>query len=351
MPAKRAIGNVTASNELLEMAMAFGPSCVLCAAARLGVADALGDVERSASDVAAACQADPSFMYRLLRAMAALGLLTETQAQHFHLTALGSLLRKDAQDSAWAAVVFWSDLLADFWSQLGECVRTGQNAAHVMEQAGIVSRWSQNPEAGAIFRAVMGTSPTENYAPVADGWSFPKTGVVADLGGGGGALIRAVLERYPNLHGMLVDRPASIEAAAAHFQKSATANRCQLIAADLSESVPLGADVYILKHVLHGYTDENAIAILRHCRAVVPRAGSLLVIEVVLPDMVSGPAPELVGRFMSDLNMMAVTSGRERSEREWRELMERAGFTLMRNIPVPELDVSILEAHPTVAVD
>jgi hypothetical protein len=81
-----------------------------------------------------------------------------------------------------------------------------------------------------------------------------------------------------------------------------------LIAADLSESVPLGADVYMLKHVLHGYTDENAIAILRHCRAVVPRAGSLLVIEFVLPDMVSGPAPELVGRFMSDLNMMAVTS-------------------------------------------
>src|SRR5579859_8122688 len=187
MPAKRAIGNVIASNELLEMAMAFGPSCVLCAAARLGVADALGDAERSVAHVAQVCKADPSSMYRLLRAMAALGLLTEIRPQHFRLTALGQPLRKDAPESAWAAVVFWADLLANFWSQLGECVRTGQNAAQVKEQAGVASRWSQDPEAAnAIFRAVMGTSPAENYAPIVDAWPFPASGVVADLGGGGG---------------------------------------------------------------------------------------------------------------------------------------------------------------------
>jgi hypothetical protein len=347
MPAKRAIGNVIASNELLEMAMSFGPSCVLCAAAHLGVADA----ERSVAQVAKWCKADPSSMYRLLRAMAALGLLAETRPQHFRLTALGEPLRKDAPESAWSAVVFWADLLADFWSQLGECVRTGQNAAQVMEQAGIASRWSQDPEAAnAIFRAVMGTSPAENYAPIVNAWPFPASGVVADLGGGGGALLCAVLESHPNLRGMLVDRDASIDAAAARFQASSLAGRCELIAADLSGTVPPGADVYMLKHVLHGYTDEKAVAILRHCQAVVPPAGALLVIEFVLPDIVSGPAPELVTRFMSDLNMLAVTSGRERSDYEWRQLLETAGFTLARNIPVPELDVSILEAHPTSAV-
>jgi trans-aconitate methyltransferase len=351
MPAKRTIGNVTASTDLLEMAMAFGPSCVLCAAARLGVADALGDAERSASEVATACNADPSSMYRLLRAMAALGLLNETSPQHFRLTALGRPLRKDVPDSAWAAVVFWADLLASFWSRLGECVRTGKNAAYVMEQAGIPSRWSQEPDAGSIFRAVMGTSPAEDYAPIADAWPFPASGVVADLGGGGGSLILAILERYPNARGMLVDRDASIDEATARFQSLSLADRCELIAADLSETVPPGADVYILKHVLHGYTDDKAVAILRHCRDLVPANGSLLVIEFVLPDVVSGPAPELVGRFMSDLNMLAVTSGRERSEREWRELLEDAGFTLTRNVPVPELDVSILEAHPMPALE
>jgi ubiquinone/menaquinone biosynthesis C-methylase UbiE len=327
------------------MAMAYSRSCVLSAGARLGVADALGDAERSALEVATACEADPSSMYRLLRAMAALGLLNETSPQHFRLTALGQPLRKDAPDSAWASVVFWADLLADFWSQLGECVRTGQSAAQVMTQTGRPSRWSQDPEAGAIFRAVMGTAPTEDYAPIAAAWPFPTNGVVADLGGGGGSLIRAVLERHSKLRGMLVDRAASIETAAAYFKESATADRCELITADLAEGVPPGADVYMLKHVLHGYTDDKAVAILRHCRAVVPPTGSLLVIEFVLPDVVSKPAPELVFRFMSDLNMMAVTGGRERSEHEWRQLLEEAGFTLVRNIPVAELDVSILEAH------
>ena len=351
MPANAAIGNVIAPTSLLEMAMAFGPSCVLCAAARLGVADALGDQERSAAEIAAACRANVSSMYRLLRAMAALGLLEQTQQQHFRLTALGQPLRKDAPNSAWTAVVFWADLLADCWSHLGECVRTGQNAAQVMEQAGKASRWSEDPDASAIFRAVMGTAPAENYAPIVDAWPFPATGAVADLGGGGGALIRAVLERHPNLRGMLVDREASIAAAADHFKGPATAARCELIAADLSEAVPPGADVYMLKHVLHGYTDEKAVDLLRNCRAVVPATGRLLVIEFVLPDVVSGPAPELVGRFMSDLNMLAVTSGRERSEREWRQLLEDAGFTLARNVPVPELDVSILEAHPMSALD
>ena len=346
MPANRAIGNVVASNELQEMATAYGPSCILSAAARLGVADALGDAERSASDVAAACKADAPSMYRLLRAMAALGLLNQTSPQHFRLTALGKPLRRDVPDSAWPSVVFWADLLANFWTQLGECVRTGQNASQVMEQAGIASRWSQDPNANAIFRAVMGTSPAENYAPIIDAWTFPATGVVADLGGGGGALIRAVLERHPHLRGMLVDRPDSIEAATAHFRTSAVADRCELSVADLSEKIPAGADVYMLKHVLHGYPDDKAIAILRNCHAVVPATGSLLIIEFVLPDIVREPAPELVTRFLSDLNMLAVTSGRERSEHEWRQLLEAAGFALTRNIPVPEMDVSILEAQP-----
>jgi len=345
MPAKSGIGNVTAATDLLEMAMAYSRSCVLNAGARLGVADALGDAERSASEIAVACQADAASIYRLLRAMASLGLLEETKPQHFRLTALGQPLRKNVPDSAWSSVVFWADLLADFWSQLTGCVRTGQNAAQVMAQTGRPSRWSQDPEANAIFRAVMGTAPTEDYAPIAAAWPFPASGVVADLGGGGGSLIRAVLERHPKLRGMLVDREESIEAAAAHFKESATADRCELIVADLVEGVPPGADVYMLKHVLHGCTDDKAVAILRHCRAVVPPTGRLLVIEFVLPDVVPAHAPELVLRFMSDINMMAVTGGRERSEREWRQLLEEAGFTLTRNIPVAELDVSILEAH------
>ena len=167
MPAKHAIGNVIASDELQEMATAYGPSCVLSAAARLGVADALGDAERSAVDVAASCRADAPSMYRLLRAMAALGLLNQTSPQHFRLTALGRPLRRDVPDSAWAAVVFWADLLANFWTQLGECVRTGQNATQVMEQAGIASRWSQDPDANG--------SSVRSWAPVRQRTTLPSS--------------------------------------------------------------------------------------------------------------------------------------------------------------------------------
>jgi predicted transcriptional regulator len=147
MATKYAIGNVIAYTELLEMAMAFGPSCVLSAAARLGVADALGNAERSALEVAKACRADPSSMYRLLRAMAALGLLEETPQQRFRLTEMGRPLRKDVPDSSSAAVVFWADLLADFWSHLAECVRTGQNAQQVMARRAShrAGRRSQKP--------------------------------------------------------------------------------------------------------------------------------------------------------------------------------------------------------------
>src|SRR4029077_1392792 len=141
----------------------YSRSRILCAAARLGVADALSAGERKVEDIAVACGADPDSLYRLLRALAGIGVLAETVPGSFVLTAFGDPLRKDAPNSVWSAVVFWSDLLADSWSYLTECVRTGKTAMQVMEAQGIASRWSKDPDAGAIFRAVMGTAPAEDY--------------------------------------------------------------------------------------------------------------------------------------------------------------------------------------------
>ena len=128
-------------------------------------------------------------------------------------------------------------------------------------------------------------------------------------------------------------------------------SRCELIVADLTESVPPGADVYMLKHVLHGRQDDVAIAILKNCRAVILQNGSLLIVEFILPPLVSHADPQLEGHLMSDLNMLAVTGGKERSEREWRRLLEAAGFMLAGVYPVrgDELmvrNVGIVEARP-----
>ena len=341
------IGNVTPSAALVQMAMSYSRSCTLCAAARLGVADALGDDVRSVESLAESCQADADALYRLLRALASIGITEETAPKHFRLTPFGRPLRRDVAQSAWAAVIFWADLLADSWSLLTDCVRTGKPAAQV-RAPNVPSRWSQDPEAGSIFRAVMGTAPAEDYAPIARAWDFSHASVVADLGGGGGSLILAVLERHPQLRGMLIDLEASVEAAKARFAAEKFSSRCKLLVADITQSVPAGADVYMLKHVLHGCRDPQAITILKNCRAVVPENGTLLVIEFILPSLVSQAEPHLEAHLMSDLNMLAVTGGRERSEHEWRILLEAAGFRLAGVYPVGS-DVGVLEAKPAQA--
>lgn len=336
------IGNVISNADLVQMAMSYTRSRVLCAAARLGVADALGDEVRSVDDLAQICQADVDALYRLLRALASIGVTEETTPRHFRLTSFGKPLRKDVARSAWASVVFWADLLADDWSLLTDCIRTGKPASQLRDP-NVPSRWSREPGGYAIFRAVMGTAPAEDYAPIARAWDFSQAKVVADLGGGGGSLIISVLELHPHLRGMLVDFEASVEAAKARFAGERVSSRCQLLAADLTQSVPAGADVYMLKHVLHGRRDAEAITILENCRTVIPENGSLLVIEFVLPPLVSQADPHLEGQLMSDLNMLAVTGGRERSEREWKTLLQEAGFRLTGVFPVGN-DLGILEA-------
>lgn len=344
--ANGAIGNVVQNNTLTGMAMGYSRSRALCAAARLGVADALGDDERTLEQLAILCEAEPASLHRLLRALASFGVVAETKPARFVLTPFGKPLRKDAPNSEWAAIVFWADLLADSWSYLTECIRTGENAMRIMEREGVATRWSKDPNSKAIFRAVMGTAPAEDYMRIARAWEFSNYHTIADLGGGGGALIAAVLKAFPSLHGMLVDRQESIENAISRFEREGLAARCTILAADLCNSVPAGAEVYMMKHVLHGYDDEAAIEMLRHCRSVLPAEGRLLVIEFVLPDVVDHADLELEHRLMSDLNMLAVTGGKERSAVDWKALLSSAGFACRRIIPIPGELVSIVEAAP-----
>ena len=273
-------------------------------------------------------------------------MVAESKPAHFVLTPFGKPLRKDAPNSEWAAIVFWADLLADSWSYLTECIRTGDNAMRLMEREGVASSWYKDPDAGAIFRAVMGTGPAEDELPIVQAWDFSTCRTVADLGGGGGSLIAAVLTAFPNLRGLLVDRQESIDDAAPRFESEGLAARCQLVACDLKKEVPPGAEVYMMRYVLHAYADETATEILRHCRSVLPAQGRLLVIEYVLPDAIDHADPDLEGRLMSDLNMLAVTGGKERSAIQWKSLLSSAGFECRRFIPVPGDLVSIIEAAP-----
>jgi hypothetical protein len=333
---------------LSALAHGFMRSYVLSTAARLGVADALADTEQSIGELAHACDADPSSLHRLLRALASFGIVAEVAPSRFRLTPMGQPLRKTVPGSEWADVLFWADLLADSWSRLTESVRSGESAFQVAARLGITTRWAQaaneEPSAQEIFRLVMGTTAVENYLPIAQAWDFSRSTLVADLGGGGGALLSAVLQANPHLHGLLADRPDALPRAEARLSADGLAGRTHVQAADLCIAIPTGADVYLMKHVLHGYDDQAAITILRNCREAMLPGAHLLIIEFVLPDTVPAPDAALETRLMSDLNMLVATGGKERSALQWRALLDHAGFPAPAILPVPGDVVSIIAA-------
>ena len=159
--ARIALKNRLGFMKLVEIATAYQRSRVLCAAARLGIADALKEGERSVQEIAASCAAETASIHRLLRMLAAMGVVAQSQPDRFVLTEPGEPLISDVANSAWPAVIFWADWLADSWSSLTECVRTGESAAALRPE--IMKRWQDDPEGSAVFRAVMGTSPAWIY--------------------------------------------------------------------------------------------------------------------------------------------------------------------------------------------
>jgi hypothetical protein len=330
------------------MARGYARGKVLCAAVRLGIADALGDAGKHLDELAAATTSNRDSLYRLLRALAVIGVVDEVGPARFVLTPLGQPLRKDAPATVWASIVFWADLLADSWTYLPECVRASgtSGAAAAMEQQGVKSRWSLEPDAQAIFHAVFAEPTTDDMAAFVAAYDFSRCRLVADLGGAGGGLLAAVLGANRAARGILVDRKQAIDGAAPRLAAAGLVARCDLVAGDLLEAIPAGADVYIMKCVLHGYDDDDARRILKNVRVAIAAQGCLLVIEVVLPSRISRPDPGVERLVMSDLNMLAVTGGRERSKAEWESLLASAGFDLRRVVAVPGQDPSIIDAAP-----
>lgn len=336
------------SVSLGNMARGYFRGKLLCAAVRLGIADALGEGQKSLDELVQVTGANPDALYRVLRALASIGVVAEAASGRFALTSFGRPLRREVPDSVWASIVFWADLLADSWTYLADCVRAGgpTGAAEAREREGSKSRWSMEPDAPAIFHAVFSEPNAEAMAPIVQAFDFSRYRVVADLGGAGGGLLAAILSTNSQARGILVDRQEAVAGAASKLQALGLIDRCECLVGDLLVSVPHGADVHILKCVLHGYDDDNARCILRNCRTVIAPHGRLLIIEVVLPTRITGADPLIENMLMGDLNMLAVTGGRERSEAEWSSLVSSAGFEIVRINAVAGPTTSIIECVP-----
>jgi hypothetical protein len=307
-------------------------------AAKLGIADRLADGPKTAAQLAAAVDAHPQSLYRVLRALAALGVFTEDADGRFALTPLAGPLRRDVPDSLHAFALMWGDT---FWPACGSllhCVRTGQTAFDHLHGMGAFEYMHQHPQAAEIFDEAMSNLTRVQAAAVVAAYDFSGVRTLVDVGGGKGTLLAAVLRANPGMRGVLYERPDVLPAARRALEDEGMLARCELKRGDFFASVPEGGDAYTLKDVVHDWDDERASAILVNCARAMGRQARLLLIERGLPPRnVSGPGK------MVDVVMLAMTGGRERTEPEYADLLSRAGLRLARVVPTGS-ESMVLEA-------
>ncbi len=312
---------------LLDTVFGYAPAQIIHVAARLGIADQLAGGALASTELAAATETHPPSMYRLLRALACFGVVTEVEPDRFELTAAGASLRTAAPDSIRALVLlFCGDEVWRSWGELEYSVRTGKPAWEHVTGMPSFEFFAQHPAQSATFNAAMADHTRSVTPAIIASYDFSRFGTLVDVGGGDGTLIAAVLDATPGLRGVLFDLPAGVEMAAKILDAAGVADRCDVVTGDFFASVPEGADAYLLKSVIHDWDDERAVEILCSCRRAMPAASTLLVIEPVLPPRVD--SPEVTGTVLSDINMLVNTGGRERSEEEFRALHSAAGFEL-----------------------
>ena len=313
-------------------------------AAALGLADAMAAAgPRSSDDLAAAVGANPGALHRLLRGLVALELCSTTNDGRFELTELGSCLRSDTRDSVRAWALLMGDRVWLSWSRLLDCVRTGDSVPALEGTATPFDDMTANPEGYAVFSESMVQLTRHLAGAVAAAYDFSGIRTIVDVGGGYGALLPPILKANPEMRGTVVDLSLCRDGALRLFEKAGIADRCEFRAADIFEAVPPGADAYIIKSVIHDWDDEKSVAILRNCRAAMREGSRLLIVEVIVPDRPgTSPLDHMIAG--TDLNMLVVTGGRERTESEYRALVDAAGLTVARIVPTPAA-MSVIDAR------
>ncbi|MFJ9851189.1 methyltransferase [Streptomyces sp. NPDC101150] len=322
---------------LMDQAMGHLFSAALRTAAHYRIADHLAEGPRTAEQLAVATDTHAPHLRRVLRYLAARGIFREDAAGAFQLTPAARPLRTDVPDSLHPAVMLSTDELFLRTSALmPEAVREGGAAFERLFGAPLFTHLASDPERRELFDSGMSALSGPVDEAVVAAYPFPETGTVVDVGGGRGGLLRAVLRRHPQLSGVLFDQPPPL---ARHLlDGDEVKGRWRTEEGDFFASVPEGGDVYVLKHVLHDWPDEDCRGILRTCHAAMSRGSRLLVIECVLPQ---GNAPHF-GKTL-DVAMMALLDGQERTAQEFATLLSDGGFRLTRVLPTAAFP-SIVEA-------
>jgi len=337
--------DIPPSVAMLRMISGFRVSRAIYVAAKLGIADLLKDGPKSSEELARLTSTHPPSLYRVMRALASVGIFAEDEQGCFTLTPIGNTLQSKIPGSlrAWAILVLGEE---DYqaWGDLMHTVGTGQAGFDHVFGMGIFQYEAQHPEHAKIFDEAMANLIGVYNSAVLASYSFSSIEKLVDVGGGDGSLIVAILQTKPKMKGMLFDLPHVAEKAKQRITEAGLSGRCDIVAGNALVSVPSGGDAYILSRVINSFDNERALAVLQNCRRAITEKSKLLLVERVLPDRVEH-SMAAQGPVMSDLNMMVISGGRERTATEHKALLEAAGFTLTKIIPTPS-EVSMIEAEP-----
>jgi SAM-dependent methyltransferase len=327
--------------QVIRMATAYWVSRAIYVAAQLGIADLLKDGARDAEDLAAATGTCAPALRRVLRSLASVGLFKADGEGHFSVTPLGAVLQTDAPGAARSTVIALSG--GWWWAAWGEAlhsVRTGETGVQKALGVSEYEYLAQHPEEASHFNAAMIGFHGDEPAAIVEAYDFSRSRRVVDVGGGSGNLLGTILTANPSLRGVLFERPQVVPDAERHLEAAGVADRCEVVGGDFLEVIPDGGDVYIVSHCIHNWDEPSCVRILANCRRAMPPGGRLLIVEAVVS---AGDEPDPAK--ILDLAMLVVPGGVERSEDEYRVLLEKAGFRLTRVVPT-RTSASLIEAVP-----
>jgi hypothetical protein len=324
---------------LFQIATGYWASQAVYVAAKLGIADLLSQDSKSCDELARATGADHDSMSRLLRALVSMGVL-DRERDRFQLNQMSMPLCSGVPGSLRSMLLMLGEEHYHVWGQLLDSVQSGEPAFERAYHAPLFQYLQSNLAAGATFNEAMNDFTRQAALACLLAYDFSGIQRVVDVGGGRGALISTILRQYPMTTGVLYDFADVIKGVRQHFNAVGIEDRCEIVAGDFFASIPDGADAYLIKNVLHDWDDASAVKILQNCRRAMNDHAKLLVIEIVLQEQASEPFGNLL-----DLNMLVISGGRERTEAEYRNLFEKAGFRL-KGITATMAPVCVIEGTP-----
>src|SRR5262245_9668380 len=338
--AARAPEQLPPDAQLLQLVSGAFVSQAIYVAAKLGIADILADGPRDVKYLAETTATAERSLYRLLRASASVGTFAETGNKVFTNSRMSETLRSDNPRSTRDLTIWLGE--EPHWRVYGEMlhsVKTGKPAWDKVHSEPVFPYlFETNIELGEIFNRAMTSYSHQSIGPVLAAYDFSNAGTVADIAGGHGHLLAAVLAANPNAKGVLFDLPAPLEGAAPMAERYGVADRVEFVAGDFFSEIPVEADIYLLKPIIHDWYEDKCQTILENIRANMPDDGKVLIIEAVIPE---GNDPHF-GKII-DLEMLVSPGGVERTPSEFEKLLADSGFKMTRIIPTMG-PMSIIEA-------